>query len=557
MMRPVCLIRGRRAGWRAGLRAGLLATGLLMSGWLGPAHADWVCAKDLNGDGDFTSFGETASCAGASVCPLGDQPCVDGQCSQDQVCRQNSEAGYVCSLNQSRYPTGSACIAECRSAESYQEWVSSGYYRTDTYLAEWRCARHGLAGPNGTSNLLVVSHGTTGSPSRPTANQCRDLVGTRFSWQQLSGGAPWEALGVAYWYPFVGDPIEGLFAAQPVYATRQVWVDTSHYETRTRSTTGECRALREFICDASGRSYADQASCDSECRTTAACSLEQLCPLGEAPCIDLAATPAEVDTLVSQTLADDGQRDPQGLCLDQIYIFDGRGMECRPGGIDTGFSSCCKEDAVYQDNAAGFQSLKTTVGVIKGVYEFASTVYSAYAAEVAIQATVGAAGGAPILAAQAAAEGYVTGLVAVPTPATIAIAVAVYVVTELLTNKCTQVDYETSALKGSKYCHAVGTYCQKKWKFFGCVQKADAYCCYNSKLARIINEQGRPQLPARASWGDPKSPDCRGFTPDEFGAIDFSRIDLSEYVEDIARNTRSLIAPDLESKVQDFYRQIP
>lgn len=258
-----------------------------------------------------------------------------------------------------------------------------------------------------------------------------------------------------------------------------------------------------------------------------------------------------METLVSTTLADDGQRDPQGLCLDQIYIFDGRGMECRPGGIDTGFTNCCKDDAVYQDNAAGFQSAATTVGVIKTVYGMASAAYSAWEGAVALS------GAARVTAAQAGAEMYLNNIIGGITPQGIAVQVAIYVVTELLTNKCNQMDIETSALKGSKYCHQVGTYCQKKWKFFGCVQKADAFCCYNSKLARIINEQGRPQLPARRAWGDPRSPDCRGFTPDEFRAIDFSRIDLSEYIEDITRNTRALVTSDLETKVQDFYRQVP
>ncbi|WP_229239094.1 hypothetical protein [Campylobacter volucris] len=36
--------------------------------------------------------------------------------------------------------------------------------------------------------------------------------------------------------------------------------------------------------------------------------------------------------------------------------------------------------------------------------------------------------------------------------------------------------------------------------------------------------------------GSPKSPDCRGFAPEEFQKLDFSEIDLSEFIADIVGN---------------------
>ncbi|MDL2313948.1 conjugal transfer protein TraN [Desulfovibrio sp. OttesenSCG-928-C14] len=81
-------------------------------------------------------------------------------------------------------------------------------------------------------------------------------------------------------------------------------------------------------------------------------------------------------------------------------------------------------------------------------------------------------------------------------------------------------------------------------KVFGaCLQKKNVYCCFDSVLARIIHEQGRPQL--GLGWGS-----CRGFYLDEFMQIDFTRIDFSEYVDDL---TRQMLNPaQVESKVRNL-----
>ena len=118
---------------------------------------------------------------------------------------------------------------------------------------------------------------------------------------------------------------------------------------------------------------------------------------------------------------------------------------------------------------------------------------------------------------------------------------------------CDKEDHMTVTLRESGYCHYVGTRCIKKIKIgFAkiCVQKGKFYCCFNSKLARIIHEQGRPQLNTDIrSWGSAKHPNCRGFTPEEFASLDFDKIDLTEYFEDITRN----VAKDIEPNVLQFF----
>ncbi|MCT7623262.1 conjugal transfer protein TraN [Aliarcobacter butzleri] len=109
-----------------------------------------------------------------------------------------------------------------------------------------------------------------------------------------------------------------------------------------------------------------------------------------------------------------------------------------------------------------------------------------------------------------------------------------------------------------KQTHYIGNFCSKKLKLglvSVCVQKSDSYCAFNSSLARIIQEQGREQL--GISWGSAESPKCRGFTVEEFQKIDFSKIDLTEFVKDIQSSFQTSVIQNLgtyvKDKVGDFY----
>ena len=102
---------------------------------------------------------------------------------------------------------------------------------------------------------------------------------------------------------------------------------------------------------------------------------------------------------------------------------------------------------------------------------------------------------------------------------------------------CDPSDLKTAALNKLGLCHYVGSFCSKGM-FGSCTQQEKTFCCFNSKLARIIHEQARPQLKSfgvNGSWGEPKNPNCRGFTPQEFQMIDFSKVDLTEFYKDIQK----------------------
>ncbi|HHQ2585726.1 TPA: type-F conjugative transfer system mating-pair stabilization protein TraN [Providencia rettgeri] len=81
----------------------------------------------------------------------------------------------------------------------------------------------------------------------------------------------------------------------------------------------------------------------------------------------------------------------------------------------------------------------------------------------------------------------------------------------------------------------VGSYCSNK--VLGvCLQKKEAYCVFDSKLAKIVQEQGRGgQL--RIGFGSAKSSDCRGITVDELQAINFDRLNFADFYSDLESGT--------------------
>lgn len=107
--------------------------------------------------------------------------------------------------------------------------------------------------------------------------------------------------------------------------------------------------------------------------------------------------------------------------------------------------------------------------------------------------------------------------------------------------------------------HYVGDYCKKKIPLIGCIQKAEVYCIFNSKLGRIIHEQGRPQLQKFSPggrWGDAESSNCEGFTPEEFQTLDFSKIDLAEAFGDLSPASITNIQTNVNGAVGDYFNKI-
>ncbi|MBO4405847.1 MAG: conjugal transfer protein TraN [Alphaproteobacteria bacterium] len=98
--------------------------------------------------------------------------------------------------------------------------------------------------------------------------------------------------------------------------------------------------------------------------------------------------------------------------------------------------------------------------------------------------------------------------------------------------KCSPEEKELAQLRGEKKCVLVGTYCVERESITKtCIRKKTVFCCFGSKFAKLLQEQGKPQL--GQNFGSPEHPNCRGFTADELSRIDFSKLDLSEIVDDV------------------------
>ena len=95
----------------------------------------------------------------------------------------------------------------------------------------------------------------------------------------------------------------------------------------------------------------------------------------------------------------------------------------------------------------------------------------------------------------------------------------------------------------------VGTYCSKK-ALGVCLQKKKAYCQFDSKLAQIVQAQGRRgQL--GISFGSGEHPDCRGITVDELQSLKFDRMDFSNFYSDLNAGTTIPSDSELEERVKE------
>lgn len=78
-------------------------------------------------------------------------------------------------------------------------------------------------------------------------------------------------------------------------------------------------------------------------------------------------------------------------------------------------------------------------------------------------------------------------------------------------------------------CYEIGSYCANGDKD-NCIETKSSYCCFNSKAARLVVEQGKIQL--NKNFGLPTLPDCSGLNEDDLKKIDFSKIRMEELVSD-------------------------
>ncbi|EBN5353826.1 type-F conjugative transfer system mating-pair stabilization protein TraN [Salmonella enterica subsp. enterica serovar Typhimurium] len=117
-------------------------------------------------------------------------------------------------------------------------------------------------------------------------------------------------------------------------------------------------------------------------------------------------------------------------------------------------------------------------------------------------------------------------------------------------SSCSSEEKALGKAKEKKLTVYVGEYCSKK--VLGvCLEKKRGYCQFDSKLARIVQEQGRrDQL--GVGFGSGKSPDCRGITVDELQRLDFGVMNFSDFYSDLDAGSEIPEDQALLKKAQDI-----
>lgn len=132
----------------------------------------------------------------------------------------------------------------------------------------------------------------------------------------------------------------------------------------------------------------------------------------------------------------------------------------------------------------------------------------------------------------------------------IMIAYAIYAIVQILTQiiwECEQSEYELAAKKSLRTCVYLGTWCTANNEFNVCLGEKESYCCFSSPLARILQEQIRPQL--GMSFGDKKSPDCSGIPIASLARVNWSKVNLDEWIAILKETNRLPTAANAAEKL--------
>ena len=119
-------------------------------------------------------------------------------------------------------------------------------------------------------------------------------------------------------------------------------------------------------------------------------------------------------------------------------------------------------------------------------------------------------------------------------------------------DQCSTNEQRLALSRKGGLCHYVGSYCSNR-NLFGCTSRKETHCCFKSKLARIIHEQGRVQL--GMNWGSAESPNCSGITIEQLQSLDFSQIDFSEFYADAMGDANSPSSGELQGIIDNYIQQ--
>lgn len=127
--------------------------------------------------------------------------------------------------------------------------------------------------------------------------------------------------------------------------------------------------------------------------------------------------------------------------------------------------------------------------------------------------------------------------------------------------QCSDAEKKLGKARENKLVVPTGEYCFKRKKLpIGsvCVDHHQTYCVFQSKLARMVQVQGRrDQL--HIGFGQNKYSNCSGITPEQLQLIHFEAIDFSEFYEEVKNKQKQpdyqQTANGISQRLNQFYNQ--
>ena len=351
---------------------------------------------------------------------------------------------------------------------------------------------------------------------------------------------------------------------------RDCWQYQESFSCISQNTVDDCQPLRDRGCSQIGSSCIDTGSnglCQLyeqtyQCKvasgttsTVANCGSQQFCMEGN--CFSTGYQ-ADADFAKSVAMLEAQREAGKYLDADALHVFNGYDNRCRKKLF--GLVNCCSGGGTDVSLFTNLNLILAAGGQVLGAVGSSYTYDALFTADApqsviaGFEALFGVGGGTSALAGLMAGDVSVASFVGSLAPGPWTIAMLAIQLSGIL--NCEQAEQVLAMKRDSRLCHGVGSYCSSRTPIVKvCVEKTESYCCFNSRLARILNEQGRAQI--GKSWGSAQSPDCSGFSVAQLQSLDFSRMDLSEFYAEIAPKLpdAGAMRARAQQKVDSYYRK--
>lgn len=196
-------------------------------------------------------------------------------------------------------------------------------------------------------------------------------------------------------------------------------------------------------------------------------------------------------------------------CIKKLYGL----INCCNRGGSNAFGSFTNFAVIYAASSAVSGVVKGSKFVYDGLFTAANP--AAFASQISTAFT----GGLSALAGKFTLESLIPG----PWQA------AMIAITIAQMAACNKDDKDLALKRDAELCEPLGDYCSKK--IIGCFERTQTYCCFNSRLARAVNVQGKAQL--GIGMGSAQSPNCGGVSTSQLASIDLTRMNLANFIDEV------------------------